>query len=162
LYETQMAPAVIENLLRDRPAGWWFRDYDEVLARSFADAVDEGERMQGSDVKKWIYGKYMELLIAHPIGHRLLLVGKYFDVGPVWMSGSSTSVKQTTRQLGASERMNADLGDWDRSLMNLPIGQSGHVLSRHYKDQWDAYYNGTSFPMQFRKVEVKSVLEFVP
>jgi penicillin G amidase len=161
LYETQMAPAVIENLLRDRPAGW-FRDYDEVLARSFADAVDEGERMQGSDVKKWIYGKYMELLIAHPIGHRLLLVGKYFDVGPVWMSGSSTSVKQTTRQLGASERMNADLGDWDRSLMNLPIGQSGHVLSRHYKDQWDAYYNGTSFPMQFRKVDAKSVLEFAP
>ena len=161
LYETQMAPAVIENLLRDRPAGW-FRDYDELLVRSFADAVDEGERIQGSDVKKWIYGKYLELLIAHPIGHHLLLVGKYFDIGPVWMSGSSTSVKQTTRQLGPSERMNADLGDWDRSLMNLPIGQSGHVLSRHYKDQWDAYYNGTSFPMQFRKVDVKSVLMFVP
>jgi acyl-homoserine lactone acylase PvdQ len=46
--------------------------------------------------------------------------------------------------------------------MNLPIGELGHVLSRHYKDQWDAYYNGTSFPMQFRKVDVKSVLEFVP
>jgi len=59
-------------------------------------------------------------------------------------------------------RMNADLGNWDRSLMNLPIGESGHVLSGHYKDQWAAYYNGTSFPMQFRKVEVKSVLEFVP
>jgi penicillin amidase len=161
LYETQMAPAVIENLLRARPAGW-FRDYDEALVRSFGDAVDEGERMQGSDVKKWIYGKYLELVIAHPIGHRLPVVGKYFDIGPVWMSGSSTSVKQTTRRLGPSERMNADLGDWDRSLMNLPIGESGHVLSRHYKDQWDAYYNGTSFPMQFRKVDVKSVLEFVP
>ena len=40
LYETQMAPAVIENLLRDRPAGW-FRDYDEALVRSFADAVSK-------------------------------------------------------------------------------------------------------------------------
>jgi acyl-homoserine lactone acylase PvdQ len=46
--------------------------------------------------------------------------------------------------------------------MNLPIGESGHVLSRHYKDQWDAYYNATSFPMQFGKVDAKSVLEFVP
>jgi len=161
VYETQMAPAVIENLLRARPAGW-FSDYDEALLRSFADGLDEGGRMQGRDVKKWVYGKYLELAITHPIGHRLPLVAKYFDVGPVWMSGSSTSVKQTTRRLGPSMRMNADLGDWDRSLMNLPIGESGHVLSGHYKDQWDAYYDGTSFPMQFKKVEVKSVLEFLP
>ncbi len=161
VYETQMAPAVIENLLRAR-AGGWFADYDEALVRSFADALDEGGRMQGLDVKKWVYGKYLELTITHPIGHRLPLVAQYFDVGPVWMSGSSTSVKQTTRRLGPSIRMNADLGDWDRSLMNLPIGESGHVLSGHYKDQWNAYYNGTSFPMQFKKVEVKSVLEFVP
>jgi penicillin amidase len=161
VYETQMAPAAIENLLRTRPGGW-FADYDEALLRSFADAMDEGGRMQGLDVKKWVYGKYLELTITHPIGHRLPVVAQYFDVGPVWMSGSSTSVKQTTRRLGPSMRMNADLGDWDRSLMNLPIGESGHVLSGHYKDQWDAYYNGTSFPMQFKKVEVKSVLEFVP
>lgn len=160
-YAIQIAPAVIENLLRARPAGW-FRDYDDALIQSFADAVEEGRRMQGPDVKKWIYGTYLELTIAHPIGHRLPLLAKYFDIGPVWMSGSTTSVKQTTRRLGPSMRMNADLGDWDRSLLNLPIGESGHVLSGHYKDQWDAYYNATSFPMQFRKVEAASTLEFVP
>ena len=161
IYETQMAPAVIENLLRTRPAGW-FNDYDDALLRSFAGAVEEGRRMQGDNVKKWIYGAHLALSIDHPIGHRLPLVARYFDIGPVWMSGSPTSVKQTTLRLGPSMRMNADLGDWDRSLMNLPIGESGHVLSRHYKDQWDAYYNATSFPMEFRKVEPKSVLEFVP
>jgi hypothetical protein len=32
------------------------------------------------------------------------------------------------------------------------------VLSSHYKDQWDAYYHATSFPMQFRKVEAKATL----
>jgi len=160
-YEIQIAPAVIENLLRTRPAGW-FPDYDDALLQNLADATDEGKRMQGPDVTKWAYGAYLELTIAHPIGHRLPLVAKYFDIGPVWMSGSSTTVKQTTRRLGPSMRMNADLGDWDRSLMNLPIGQSGHVLSTHYKDQWDAYYNATSFPMQFRKVEAVSTLEFVP
>jgi penicillin G amidase len=161
IYQLQMASAVIENLLRVRPAGW-FADYDHALLQSFGDALDEGRRMQGADVKKWVYGKSLTLLIAHPIGHRLPLVARYFDVGPIEMSGSPTSVKQTTHQLGPSERMNADLGDWERSLMNLPIGESGHVLSRHYKDQWDAYYNATSFPMQFGKVDVKSVLEFVP
>ncbi len=161
IYQLQMASAAIENLLRARPAGW-FPDYDDALLQSFGDAVDEGRRMQGVEVKRWIYGKYLTLLIAHPVGHRLPLVAGYFDVGPVEMSGSPTSVKQTTHQLGPSERMNADLGNWDRSLMNLPVGESGHVLSLHYKDQWDAYYNATSFPMQFEKVEVKSVLEFLP
>ena len=161
IYQLQMASAAMENLLRARPAGW-FADYDDALLASFGDALDEGRRMQGADVKKWMYGKSLTLLIAHPIGHRLPLVARYFDVGPIEMSGSPTSVKQTTHQLGPSERMNADLGDWDRSLMNVPIGESGHVLSRHYKDQWDAYYNGNSFPMQFGRVDVKSVLEFLP
>jgi penicillin G amidase len=58
--------------------------------------------------------------------------------------------------------MNASLGDWDGSLMNLPIGESGHIASTHYRDEWDAYYNGTSFPMQFKTVDAKSTVKFVP
>jgi penicillin amidase len=76
------------------------------------------------------------------------------------MSGGPTTVKQTTRALAPSMRMSADLGDWDRSLLNIPIGQSGQIFSGHYKDQWDAYYNARSFPMQFRNVQAKSTLEF--
>ena len=36
------------------------------------------------------------------------------------MSGSPTTVKQTTARLAPSMRMDADLGDWDRSLLNVP------------------------------------------
>src|SRR5579863_926156 len=39
LYELQMAPAVIENLLRARPDGW-FNNYDDALLESFTDALD--------------------------------------------------------------------------------------------------------------------------
>jgi penicillin amidase len=88
------------------------------------------------------------------------MIGKYFDIGPAPMSGSSTTVKQTTRSLAPSMRMNADLGDWDRSLLNVQIGQSGQVLSSHYRDEWTDYYNGRSYPMQFGKVQAKSTLEF--
>jgi penicillin amidase len=58
--------------------------------------------------------------------------------------------------------MDVSLGDWDNSLLNIPAGQSGHVASSHYKDEWDAYYNGKSFPMQFTKVDAKSTTHFVP
>lgn len=157
LYETQMSVSAVARLLRERPAGW-FRDYDEELVRALADAVDECRRMQGSVVDKWRYGRYLQLLVAQPVGHQLPLVAPYFDVGPVPMSGGSTTVKQTTGKLGPSERFTADLANWDNSLLNLPIGESGHVLSGHYKDQWNAYYAGTSFLMKFDHPEAKHTL----
>ena len=41
-------------------------------------------------------------------------------------------------------------------------GQSGQILSKHYTDQWSAYYVGRSFPMQFSKVEGKQTLTVRP
>ena len=54
------------------------------------------------------------------------------------------------------------LGNLDGSLENITIGESGHRLSWHYKDQWRAYYGATSFPMQFDKVEAKQTLVVNP
>jgi penicillin amidase len=168
LYELAMGPAVIEKLLRDRPDGW-FRDYDTALLRALIDAVDEAKRIQGGNVTRWTYGAYLRIEIDHPVLHAAMqaipLIGKYldvFEIGPVPMSGSTTTVKQTTRTLGPSMRMNADLSDWDRSLLNVQIGQSGQPLSSHYKDEWDDYYNGRSYPMQYKNVQSKSTLELRP
>jgi penicillin amidase len=100
--------------------------------------------------------------IEHPVGRHLPGVGRFFNIGPVEMSGSGTSVKQTTAVVGPSERMVVDLGDLDRSVQNLVSGESGLVASAHYKDQWRAYYAGTSFPMQFEHVDAKKVLRVRP
>jgi len=160
-YDFPMSPAVIERLLRERPAGW-FADYDEMLLRALVDAVEEGQRMQGRDVRRWQYGAALLLTISHPVTHQIHWLGKYFDIGPVPMSGSTLTVKQTTLRIGPSMRMNTDLADWDHSLLNILSGQSGQILSRHYRDQWPSYYVGTSFPMQFGRVKPDSTLVFRP
>ena len=160
-YELQMAPAAVEKLLRDRPAGW-FDDYNQLLLGALLDALDEGRRMQGRDVKKWRWGVFNRVTIPHPVGSRLPLVSDYFKIGPIPMAGSSTTVKQTTLRLAPSMRMVADLSAWDSSLCNVTIGQSGQPLSPHFKDQWGSYYAGTSFPMQFEKVEAKAILMLTP
>jgi len=160
-YEFNLAPVVVERILRERPSGW-FGDYNEMLLRALADAVEEARRMQGRDPGNWRYGDYMRATINNPVMHEIPWVGKYFDIGSVPMSGSSTTVKQTTRALAPSMRMNADLGSWDGSFLNIPIGQSGQILSSHYKDQWDDYYNARSYPMQFSKVDAKSTVTFTP
>src|SRR5262249_35801364 len=133
LYSTPMAPDVIEKLLRERPSEW-FGDYDGLLLKCLSAALDEGMRLQGSKVARWDYGSYNRLRIVNPVEGQLPLIGKYFDIGPVPMSGSPTTIKQTTAHVGPSMRMVVDFADLDRSLQNITIGESGQPLSRHYKD----------------------------
>jgi len=168
LYEYAMGPAVIGKLLRERPEGW-FRDYDTMLLSALVDAVDEAKRIQGGNVSRWKYGAYLRIEIDNPVLHaamqRIPAIGRFldiFEIGPAPMSGGSTTVKQTTRTLAPSMRMSADLADWDRSLLNVQVGQSGQPFSSHYKDQWDGYYHGRSYPMQFRNVQAMSTLELRP
>ena len=170
LYEPPISTAVVEKLLGERPAGW-FRDYDAMLLRALVDAIEEGTRIQGRDVKRWQYGAYSKVFVAHPVMHQVTAspyirwipgAANYFDIGPLPMSGSGTTVKQITAKLAPSMRMTADLGNWDRSLLNLQIGESGQIFSSHYRDQWDSFYYAHSFPMQFDHVNAKSTLEFQP
>ena len=148
-YEIQISSAVVETLLRQRPAGW-FRDYDETILRAFVDALAEGRRMQGHDVKKWRWGKYLSVTIENPVVHRIPYVGNYFDIVATPMSGAGTTVKQTSQKIAPSMRMTADLGDWNRSLMNVQIGQSGQILSGHYRDEWLDWYYGRTEPMEWK------------
>ena len=152
-------PQVIEQLLRDRPRGWVpGDDWDGRLGERFVSALRAGRKEQGSPVANWRWGKMLRWKIEHPVGKQLPLVGGFFDIGPVEMSGSGTSVKQTTAVVGPSERMVVDLGDLDQSVQNLVAGESGFVASAHYKDQWRAYYVGNSFPMEFERVQAKGNL----
>lgn len=155
------APAVVEGLLRSRPRDW-FSDWDQVLLRALLDGVEEGRRLQRRNIGKWSYGTYNRLFLPNPVVGRLLLVGSYFNLGPFPQSGSPVTVKQTTRRLGPSMRTAVDLSDFDKSYMNIVTGECGQVLSSHYKDQWEAYYEGRSFPMQFQRVEAKETLTLEP
>jgi penicillin amidase len=161
VYQSATAPAAIQNIL-DSNSRIFFRDNSQTLLDALAAAIEEGKRTEGSDLARWDYGRKSLLTIKHPVGSQLPLIGTYFNIGPVEMSGSSTSIKQTSKAVGPSMRFVADLANWDGSLNNIDIGQSGQILSRHYKDQWDAYYVGRSFPMQFDKAEAKDTLVVNP
>ncbi len=161
LWDAEIAPSVVQLIL-EKNSGGWFADQDQMLLQSLSAAIEEGRDQQGSNVSRWNYGLYNELTISQPVEGKLPLIGHYFNIGPIPMSGSSTTVKQTTRRLGPSMRFIGDLSDWDKSLNNLTIGESGEILSSHYKDQWNAYYTAHSFPMQFQHIDAKATLTIVP
>lgn len=156
-------PQVLQTLLTTRPDGWVANnDWDKWLSQQFSVTLDTGRSRLGSPVSKWKWGRVLQWNLQHPIGKALPIVNGFFDIGPVAMSGCSTCVKQTTGVMGPSERMVVDLGDLDKSVQNLTTGESGDVASSHYKDQWAAYYNGTSFPMEFDHIDATNVLTVKP
>jgi penicillin amidase len=162
-YDHAPRPSIIEQMLRTRPAGWAPGDnWDALLMTCLNTALDSARERLGSPATKWRWGQIMQWKLDHPIGSHLPFIDGLFDIGPVEMSGSGTTVKQTAARLGPSERMVVDFGDLDKSVQNVVVGESGFVASGHYKDEWRAYYNGTSFPMEFEHVDTRDTLSVKP
>jgi len=145
IYASQMSTAFVEQLLATHPAEW-SKDYDELLLRSLSHAARESARLPEVQ-QDW--GGYLETTFAHPIGRHIPVLRRWFNIGPVPQYGTTTTVKQTTKRMGPSMRLVVDLSGLDRSLHTLTTGQSGQPFSRHYQDQWGAYYEGRGLPLEF-------------
>ncbi|MBC7924818.1 MAG: penicillin acylase family protein, partial [Bryobacteraceae bacterium] len=160
-YSSAVAYAVLDRLLRERPRSW-FADWDSEIVEALRRALEEGRRLQGRNVKKWDHGVFLSLELKHPVVSKVPWFGQWFTIGPEPMSGSTTSIKQTSRRLGPSMRMVADTSDWSKSLANVTIGESGHVLSPHFKDQWKSYWAGQGLPMRWGSQVSGDVLRVRP
>jgi penicillin amidase len=47
--------------------------------------------------------------------------------------------------------------DWsniDGSTENIVLGESGNPFSPYFRDQWNAWYGGTTFPLPFTPAAV--------
>ena len=74
-------------------------------------------------------------------------------------SGDTTTVKQVGRSFGPSQRFTMDWSDVDASTENIVLGQSGDPVSPWYRDQWPAWYRGTTFALPFTESAVHAAAE---
>jgi penicillin amidase len=85
------------------------------------------------------------------------------DLGPLPHGGSAHTVNNTSddsnQSAGASFRIIADTGDWDRSVGTNTPGHSGDPASPHYGDLFQPWANGQYFPVFFSRAKVESVTE---
>lgn len=124
-------------------------DFNATLMASLDEGVRRIEkRLPDRDVPAWRCGDTIPLIFHHPLDS-VPLVGRLFDVGPYPQAGTADSIKATTPNSGPSMRMVADLSDWDASVQNLTLGESGQLASPYYQDQFHAWYTVHSFPMLF-------------
>lgn len=153
LYRWRLSSVFLDGVLKDRPSKWLplsAGSYDQLLAASLNDAMAVLEkRFATADMAQWRWGRQMTITFGHPIGGRLPVLNRYFNIGPFELSGTGYSVKQTTLTLGPSMRMVVDFADLNAATLTLPAGQSGHPFSSHYGDQFAKWMDGSGVPLSF-------------
>ena len=155
-YQWFMSSVWLENLLLKQPKRWLppnYADYDTVLTAAVEAAVKSPSAP--TDLNDWHWGKASPLYIQHPVLGHLPLINRWTGPGLVDQSGGAFTVKQSTRDLGPSERMTVDFADLDQTTLNLVTGQAGNFLSSYYMDQWKAWYGGATMTLPFSSAAVE-------
>lgn len=126
------------------------KDFDETLMKSLQVAVNRIPAVvHSSERKAWRWGDTIPLTFRHPLAGAFPLLRYVLNYGPFPQTGNASTVKATTATHGPSMRMVDDLADFDGSVQNITLGESGQVFSSHCHDQFHAWYTGSSFPMLF-------------
>jgi len=152
-YRCPMSTVFLQNVIDNNLDRWLppgDHDLNQTLMKSLDEAVQRiPQRVGSDDHNAWKWGSTIPLTFRHPLGGGSWLLGWLLNVGPFPQSGTGSTIKRATRGVGPSMRMVADLGDLDNSVENITLGESGQPFSPYYKDQFEAWYHGQSFPMLF-------------
>jgi penicillin amidase len=157
-YHWSMSTIFLQNVLEQNLTRWLppeDADFHVTLMKSLEQAVRQIPALVHSQSQAaWRWGDTIPLTFHHPLSRGLPLLGHLLDVGPFPQAGTGTTVKQTTPEIGPSMRMVVDFSDLDQSMQNITLGESGQVFSPYYRDQFEAWYGGRSFPMLFSNAAV--------
>ena len=159
VYEWPESSYAEEQLITTTPPAWLPKDdasWDDLLATAVSRGLDL--RRAPSSLKNWRYGDQHTVALAHPLYGMIPFFG-WTGIGPLPQSGDTTTVKQVGRTFGPSQRFTMDWSDVDASTENVVMGQSGDPVSPWYRDQWPAWYGGTTFALPFTPAAVQRAAE---
>jgi penicillin G amidase len=148
-YESWMKSAWVITMLEDEngPAVFGFDARDlanHLLAVARARSGGGGDRSGGGKP----YFEENRWGAQHPFVGRVPLIGDWFAVDahpqPGWR-GVVVRVEQP--KFGASVRLVWDVSKPEQSTWSLPVGQSGHIRSPHYKDLQADWAAGRPVPV---------------
>lgn len=149
---------------------------DELRDRALEDAVRDLTRRYGGDIANWRWGEAHVAVSEHRPFSKVAPLARFFEVR-VPSAGDTHTVdvgrhnpweteEPFANRWAASLRAIYDLADPDGTRMIHSTGQSGHVLSPHYRDMAAGWARGETVrvPMRPEQVErsAKSVLVVAP
>lgn len=154
-YHWGEANFALEEIVMNAKPEWLpkeYKNWDALLTAAVLKAMHDGQAP--ADVSMWTYGSWHVVDIEHPLANFVPFIGRIAGTGPHPQSGDATTVKQVGRTLGPSQRFTMDWGNIDGSTENIVLGESGNPLSPYFRDQWNDWYNGTTFALPFTPAAV--------
>lgn len=152
-----------QKLLTNTNSKWWddistpeIESTADIIKRSFITSYTQLADQLGTDHEQWQWSQVHTLEHAHTLGSNETL-RPFFNVGPLETIAGTETINNLMYRLqgdgtyeitgGPSCRRIIDFSDVaNQSWSILPTGQSGRVMSPHYKDQAEMYVRG-----EFRK-----------
>ncbi|MBX7056367.1 MAG: penicillin acylase family protein [Pyrinomonadaceae bacterium] len=147
---------IFDMAVREQPARWLpsaYRSYGELYRACDASARTNlaASKVFGSDPAGWVWGKSFTARFPHQLAAAPLIGGQFATPNvPIAGSGRTPNVGSNV-----SMRLIASPGNWDATRHVIPLGESGDPKSPHYKDQFDAWKDGTPMIFPFSKAAVE-------
>jgi penicillin amidase len=137
---------------------------DEILARSFREAVAELNSELGRDMSKWSWGQLHTSTFRNgTLGNSGIgLIEALFNRGPFPTSGGQSIVNATAWYSNESYEVTDlpslraiyDLSDFNRSVTVHTTGQSGHAYHKHYDDMASLWVSIQYYQMLWKESSV--------
>ncbi|HEM61117.1 MAG TPA: penicillin acylase family protein [Chloroflexi bacterium] len=148
----------LEEMIEDDENPWFddvttseLETRDDIVLRSFVDALDYLGNRFGDVPHAWKWGRLHGVTFVHqPLGESgIAVLEGIFNRGPVKVGGSGDTVNAASfdpqepysTTTGVSQRLIVDLSNFDNSLSTHATGQSGLAFHGHYDDMislWQA------------------------
>jgi penicillin G amidase len=84
--------------------------------------------------------------IRHALSLAVPVLGRWLDMPDEGLPGWPGVLRTQAPGYGASLRMVVDPARPEAGILHMPAGQSGHFLSRHYRDGHEAWVRGEATP----------------
>ncbi|PWB31696.1 penicillin acylase family protein [Pseudomonas sp. SDI] len=157
LLSTRVLDAALPRLAADVDSPWWdVQGSNEhgsraaTVKRAWGNSLAHLRQTLGKDPADWQWGKAHTLTHGHPLGLQKPL-NLLFNVGPFAAPGSHEVPNNLSAKVGPapwavtygpSTRRLVDFADTGTALSINPLGQSGVLFDRHYRDQAQDYIEG--------------------
>jgi len=170
LLKTHALDAALPRLAADADSPWWDNrntpakesraDTMKVVWRATIDHLKES---LGNDPTDWGWGSAHTLTHRHPLAAQKPL-DWLFNVGPFAAPGGREVPNNLSQAIGPapwkvssgpSTRRLIDFADPAHSLGINPVGQSGVLFDRHYKDQAETFIAGGYLAQHLSDADVK-------
>ncbi len=158
----------IQQILNEKENSWYdnintpqVETKNYIIRKSLTDALDYLENKLGKKIENWQWGNLHQVTFKHMFSGNLKMLDELINIGPFEIGGDGTTIFNTEYSfaksiekyprfrhsefeniLGPAMRFIYDFNNPNQFLMVLTTGQSGQVLSDHYKDMTNLWLNG--------------------